>query len=62
MLYGDQSGKTKENTEKSLRLAALLFHDGTWVYKEPNIYIAESRLVYETGRTFSLGSREPKTR
>jgi hypothetical protein len=47
MLYGDRSGKIRENTEKSLRLAALLFPDETWVYKEPNIYIAESRLIEE---------------
>jgi hypothetical protein len=44
MLYRDQSGKTKENTERSLQLAALLFPGETWVYKEPNIYVAESRL------------------
>jgi hypothetical protein len=47
MLYGDRSGTTKENTEKSLRLAALLFPDETWVYKEPNIYVAQSRLIEE---------------
>jgi hypothetical protein len=47
MLYEDQSGNIRENTEKSLRLAAMLFPDETWVYKEPNIYIAESRLIEE---------------
>jgi hypothetical protein len=47
MLYGDWSGEIRENMEKSLRLAALLFPDETWVYKEPNIYIAESRLIEE---------------
>jgi hypothetical protein len=47
MLYEDQSGKIRENTEKSLRLAAMLFPDETWVYKEPNIYIAQSRLIEE---------------
>jgi hypothetical protein len=47
MLYGDQSGKIRENTERSLRLAALLFPGETWVYKEPNIYIAQSRLIEE---------------
>jgi hypothetical protein len=47
MFYGDQSGKIRENTEKSLRLAASLFPDETWVYKEPNIYVAKSRLIEE---------------
>jgi hypothetical protein len=47
MLYGDQSGKIRENTEKSLRLATLFFPGETWVYKELNIYIAESRLIEE---------------
>jgi hypothetical protein len=47
MLYGDQSGKIQENTEKSLRLAVRFFPDETWIYKEPNIYIAESRLIEE---------------
>jgi hypothetical protein len=47
MLYGDRSDNIRENTEKSLRLAALLFPDETWVYKEPNIHIAESRLIEE---------------
>jgi hypothetical protein len=47
MHYGDQSGKIRENTEKSLRLAATLFPDETWVYKEPNIHVAQSRLIEE---------------
>jgi hypothetical protein len=47
MLYGDQSGNIRENTEKSLRLAAALFPGETWVYKEPNIYVAQSRLIEE---------------
>jgi UPF0288 family protein (methanogenesis marker protein 3) len=47
MLYGDQSGKIRENTERSLRLAAVLFPNETWVYKGPNIYIAKSRLIEE---------------
>jgi hypothetical protein len=47
MLYGDRSGKIRENTEKSLRLAALLFPDETWVYKGTNIYVARSRLPEE---------------
>jgi hypothetical protein len=47
MLYGDRSGAIRENTEKSLKLAALLFPDETWIYKEPNIYVAESRLIEE---------------
>ncbi|MDR1985567.1 MAG: hypothetical protein LBP88_01175, partial [Treponema sp.] len=47
MLYGDRSGNIRENTEKSLQLAASLFPDEVWVYKEPNIYVAESRLIEE---------------
>jgi hypothetical protein len=47
MLYGDQTGKIRENTKRSLQLAALLFPDETWVYKEPNIYVAQSRLIEE---------------
>jgi hypothetical protein len=47
MLYGNRSGTIWENTEKSLRLAVSLFPGETWVYKEPNIYVAKSRLVEE---------------
>ncbi|MDR2177432.1 MAG: hypothetical protein LBP20_05255 [Treponema sp.] len=47
MFYGDRSGKIRENAEKSLRLATFLFPEETWVYKEPNIYVARSRLVEE---------------
>jgi hypothetical protein len=47
MLYEDHSGKIRENEEKSLRLAALLFPDETWIYKEANIYVAQSRLPEE---------------
>jgi hypothetical protein len=47
MRYGDQSGSIRENTEKSLRLVAKLFPEETWVYKAPNIYIAQSRLIEE---------------
>jgi hypothetical protein len=47
MLYRDRPDNIKENAEKSLQLAARLFPEETWVYKEPNIYIAESRLIEE---------------
>jgi hypothetical protein len=44
---GSELEQIKENAEKSLRLAAALFPEETWVYKEPNIYVAESRLSEE---------------
>jgi hypothetical protein len=47
MLYRDRSGSIQENTEKSLHLAVALFPGETWVYKEPNVYVAESRLIEE---------------
>jgi hypothetical protein len=47
MLYGDRSDDIRENAEKSLRVAASLFPEETWVYKEPNIYVAKSRLSEE---------------
>jgi hypothetical protein len=47
MLYGDQSGKIRENTEKSLRLAARLFPDEAWICKDARIYVAQSRLIEE---------------
>jgi hypothetical protein len=47
MLYGDWSGSIQENAEKSLHLAASFFPGETWVYKEPNVYVAESRLIEE---------------
>jgi hypothetical protein len=47
MIDGNSLAHIRENREKSLRLAALLFPDETWVYKEPNIYVAKSRLIEE---------------
>jgi hypothetical protein len=47
MIDGNSLAHIRENKEKSLRLAALLFPDETWVYKEPNIYVAKSRLIEE---------------
>jgi hypothetical protein len=44
MRYSDKSGRYRENAEKSLKLVAALFPDEEWVYREPNIYIARSRL------------------
>jgi hypothetical protein len=47
MIDGNSLAQIRENRKKSLQLAALLFPDETWVYKEPNIYVAKSRLVEE---------------
>jgi hypothetical protein len=44
MRYSDKSGRHRENAEKSLKLAAALFPGEEWVYREPNIHIARSRL------------------
>jgi hypothetical protein len=47
MLYGDRLDIIQENREKSLRLAGLLFPDEKWIWKETNIYVAQSRLSEE---------------
>jgi hypothetical protein len=41
------SGLFHENAEKSLALASTLFPGEEWVLKEPNIWVAKSRLPEE---------------
>jgi hypothetical protein len=41
------SGLSYQNAEKSLVLASALFPDEEWVLKEPNIWVARSRLPEE---------------
>jgi hypothetical protein len=43
----DSSGFSFEKTEKSLALASALFPGEEWVLKEPNIWVAQSRLPEE---------------
>jgi hypothetical protein len=43
----DNPGITNENAEKSLVLASALFPDEEWVYREPGIWVAKSRLPEE---------------
>jgi hypothetical protein len=40
-------GLSTDNAEKSLALASALFPDEEWVFKEPNIWVAKSRLPEE---------------
>jgi hypothetical protein len=43
----DNSGLSCENAEKSRILASLLFLDEQWIYREPGIWVARSRLAEE---------------
>jgi hypothetical protein len=47
MIPSDKLTQPRENAEKSLQLAALLFPGEEWIYKETNIYVAKSRLWEE---------------
>jgi hypothetical protein len=41
------SGHSSENAAQSLALASVLFPDEEWVYREPGIWVAKSRLPEE---------------
>ncbi|MDR0656037.1 MAG: hypothetical protein LBG22_06955, partial [Treponema sp.] len=43
-MISDNSGPSYENAEKSRILAYTLFPDEEWIYREPGIWVARSRL------------------